>query len=131
MFFFYSARILRGLRIAARLGLSFSKDIETAIHKQAFSLLNLSTVLFKIFIRSTDYISLYSNGCLYKINLIVSASYKLVYSVQDNDGDRLYAVIRGCRIFTPFTSQISHSRDVATISGYSLTVYMHYSSKRI
>ncbi|PWA63823.1 polynucleotide adenylyltransferase family protein [Artemisia annua] len=37
------ARILRGLRIAARLGLSFSKDIEAAIHKQAPSLLNLAT----------------------------------------------------------------------------------------
>ncbi|KAL4577765.1 hypothetical protein LXL04_013878 [Taraxacum kok-saghyz] len=36
------ARILRGLRIAARLGLSFSKDIETAIHKHASSLLDLS-----------------------------------------------------------------------------------------
>nr|GFD14155.1 polynucleotide adenylyltransferase family protein [Tanacetum cinerariifolium] len=34
------ARILRGLRIAARLGLSFSKDIEAAIHRQASSLLN-------------------------------------------------------------------------------------------
>ncbi|GJS19665.1 polynucleotide adenylyltransferase family protein [Tanacetum coccineum] len=37
------ARILRGLRIAARLGLSFSKDIEAAIHRQAPSLLNLAT----------------------------------------------------------------------------------------
>ncbi|KAI3747674.1 hypothetical protein L6452_10252 [Arctium lappa] len=36
------ARILRGLRIAARLGLSFSKDTETAIHKQASSILVLS-----------------------------------------------------------------------------------------
>ncbi|KAI3794320.1 hypothetical protein L1987_36949 [Smallanthus sonchifolius] len=36
------ARILRGLRIAARLGLSFSKDIETAIHKHASSILSLS-----------------------------------------------------------------------------------------
>ncbi|KAK1410517.1 hypothetical protein QVD17_37054 [Tagetes erecta] len=36
------ARILRGLRIAARLGLSFSKDIENAIHKHASSILNLS-----------------------------------------------------------------------------------------
>lgn len=36
------ARILRGLRIAARLGLSFSKDTETAIHKQASSILALS-----------------------------------------------------------------------------------------
>ncbi|CAH1420103.1 unnamed protein product [Lactuca virosa] len=36
------ARILRGLRIAARLGLSFSKDIESAIHKHASSLLDLS-----------------------------------------------------------------------------------------
>nr|XP_043631095.1 uncharacterized protein LOC122602557 isoform X2 [Erigeron canadensis] len=36
------ARILRGLRIAARLGLSLSKDIETAIYKQASSILNLS-----------------------------------------------------------------------------------------
>ncbi|KAM0003919.1 putative polynucleotide adenylyltransferase [Helianthus debilis subsp. tardiflorus] len=37
------ARILRGLRIAARLGLSFSKDIESAIHKHASSILSLST----------------------------------------------------------------------------------------
>ncbi|KAL8246845.1 hypothetical protein R6Q59_008061 [Mikania micrantha] len=37
------ARILRGLRIAARLSLSFSKDIETAIHNHASSILNLST----------------------------------------------------------------------------------------
>ncbi|KAJ9540844.1 hypothetical protein OSB04_027350 [Centaurea solstitialis] len=36
------ARILRGLRIAARLGLSFSKDTETAIHKLASSILDLS-----------------------------------------------------------------------------------------
>ncbi|XP_076889525.1 uncharacterized protein LOC143540307 [Bidens hawaiensis] len=36
------ARILRGLRIAARLGLSLSKDVETAIHKLASSILNLS-----------------------------------------------------------------------------------------
>ncbi|KAI3721131.1 hypothetical protein L2E82_32135 [Cichorium intybus] len=36
------ARILRGLRIAARHGLSFSKDIETAIHKHVSSLLDLS-----------------------------------------------------------------------------------------
>ncbi|CAI9272231.1 unnamed protein product [Lactuca saligna] len=36
------ARILRGLRIAARLGLSFSKDIDSAIHKHASSLLDLS-----------------------------------------------------------------------------------------
>nr|KAJ0209101.1 hypothetical protein LSAT_V11C400203350 [Lactuca sativa] len=35
-------RTLRGLRIATRLGLSFSKDIETAIHKHASSLLDLS-----------------------------------------------------------------------------------------
>ncbi|MFS7915537.1 putative CCA tRNA nucleotidyltransferase [Helianthus anomalus] len=37
------ARILQGLRIAARLGLSFSKDIESAIHKHASSILSLST----------------------------------------------------------------------------------------
>ncbi|KAJ0770846.1 putative polynucleotide adenylyltransferase [Helianthus annuus] len=36
------ARILRGLRLAARLGLSFSKDIESAIHKHASSILTLS-----------------------------------------------------------------------------------------
>ncbi|KAK1440520.1 hypothetical protein QVD17_06348 [Tagetes erecta] len=35
------ARILRGIRIAARLGLSFSKDIESAIRKHASSILNL------------------------------------------------------------------------------------------
>ncbi|KAI3704478.1 hypothetical protein L1987_74699 [Smallanthus sonchifolius] len=35
------ARILRGLRIAARLGLSFSKDVEAAIHKHALSVLTL------------------------------------------------------------------------------------------
>ncbi|GJR81001.1 hypothetical protein Tco_0151786 [Tanacetum coccineum] len=43
MAIFFSARILRGLRIAARLGLSFSKDIEAVIHRQAPSLLNLAT----------------------------------------------------------------------------------------
>ncbi|GJS62322.1 hypothetical protein Tco_0657106 [Tanacetum coccineum] len=43
------ARILRGLRIAARLGLSFSKDIEAAIHRQAPFLLNLAMVLFPNF----------------------------------------------------------------------------------
>ncbi|KAK9071478.1 hypothetical protein SSX86_010047 [Deinandra increscens subsp. villosa] len=37
------ARILRGIRIAARLGLSFSKDIESAIHRHASSMLTLST----------------------------------------------------------------------------------------
>ncbi|XP_057981490.1 uncharacterized protein LOC131166879 isoform X2 [Malania oleifera] len=35
------ARILRGLRIAARLGLSFSKDTETAIHKLSLSIMSL------------------------------------------------------------------------------------------
>ncbi|KAI3808356.1 hypothetical protein L1987_24305 [Smallanthus sonchifolius] len=38
---FCSARNLRGLRIAARLGLSFSKDVEAAIHKHASSVLTL------------------------------------------------------------------------------------------
>ncbi|KAF5798532.1 putative tRNA nucleotidyltransferase/poly(A) polymerase, RNA and SrmB-binding protein [Helianthus annuus] len=38
-----TARILQGVRIAARLGLSFSKDIESAIHKHASSILSLST----------------------------------------------------------------------------------------
>lgn len=51
---FYSARILRGIRIAARLGLSFSKDIESAIHKHSSSILNLGAVSNEIIISSTD-----------------------------------------------------------------------------
>lgn len=45
MFFFpNTARILRGLRIAARLGLSLSKDIETAIPEFVSSVANLGQV---------------------------------------------------------------------------------------
>lgn len=43
---FHLARILRGLRISARLGLSFSKDIEIAICKLVPSVSNLAKVLF-------------------------------------------------------------------------------------
>lgn len=40
-----TARILRGLRIAARLGLSLSKDVETAIPEFISSVANLDQVL--------------------------------------------------------------------------------------
>ncbi|CAI9282472.1 unnamed protein product [Lactuca saligna] len=43
------ARIPWGLRIPARLGLSFSNDIETTIHKHASSLLDLSHNLQSVF----------------------------------------------------------------------------------
>lgn len=39
------ARILRGLRIAARLGLSFSKKTETAMHDLSPSIKSLGKVL--------------------------------------------------------------------------------------
>lgn len=41
----YAARILRGLRIAGRLGLSISKDTEIAILKLSSSIINLAKVL--------------------------------------------------------------------------------------
>ena len=43
-----AARILRGLRIAARLGLSFSEETETAIHDLSSSILNLAKVTKEI-----------------------------------------------------------------------------------
>ena len=42
--FSYAARILRGLRIAARLGLSFSKDTESAMHDLSASIEGLDKV---------------------------------------------------------------------------------------
>lgn len=44
IFFPKTARILRGLRIAARLGLSLSKDIETAIPEFVSSVANVGQV---------------------------------------------------------------------------------------
>lgn len=43
-FSFSSARMLRGLRLAARLKLSFSKDIEIAMHKLSSSIMKLDKV---------------------------------------------------------------------------------------
>lgn len=43
-FSFSSARMLRGLRLAARLKLSFSKDIENAMHKLSSSIMKLDKV---------------------------------------------------------------------------------------
>lgn len=43
----FAARILRGLRIAARLGLSFAKDTEEAIHDLYASVKTLDKV-FKV-----------------------------------------------------------------------------------
>lgn len=40
----HTARILRGLRIAARLNLSISKETEIAIHKLSSSILKLAKV---------------------------------------------------------------------------------------
>lgn len=42
--FFFSARILRGLRLAARLNLSFTKEIEDAMHELSSSIMSLSKV---------------------------------------------------------------------------------------
>lgn len=43
----HTARILRGLRIAARLGLSLSKDTATAIHNYSSSVQGLGKVVAK------------------------------------------------------------------------------------
>lgn len=54
----HTARILRGLRIAARLRLSISKETETAIHKCSSSILTLTTViLFELYL--FDFCSLF------------------------------------------------------------------------
>lgn len=41
---FFSARILRGLRLAARLNLSFTKEIEDAMHELSSAIMSLSNV---------------------------------------------------------------------------------------
>lgn len=44
LMFLQSARILRGLRLAARLNFSFSKEADSAIRKHSSSILNLAKV---------------------------------------------------------------------------------------
>lgn len=48
-----AARILRGIRLAARLGLSFSKDADAAIRNLSSSIMNLAKVPQKNFIEIT------------------------------------------------------------------------------
>ncbi|XP_071707087.1 uncharacterized protein [Rutidosis leptorrhynchoides] len=83
------ARILRGIRIAARLGLSLSKDVETAIHKQASSLLNLSTVRLMM---EMDYMLSYgaaesSLGLLHRFNILeILLPFQAAYISRQNRG---------------------------------------------
>ena len=58
----HAARILRGLRIAARLGLSLSKDTETAILDLSSSVQSLGKVVAKDLNEITFLNELYNNN---------------------------------------------------------------------
>ena len=123
-----AARILRGLRIAARLGLSFSKDTETAIHNHSASLTTLAKVLGSFLSWILLFLVLFpilkgllpSFVCvkLFKFHSMFSTSSMIFscYSGKNNDGVELYALIWSCWAFTPSASEIQSAENFSSLS---------------
>lgn len=102
----FTARILRAIRIAARLGFSLTKDVAVSVKELSSSLLRLDPV----------YLSFFSlvrpSSCEVWTEHLLSSS-----AVKGSDGNQLYAGLWVCRSFFKVVMEIWSHGDSSTYPG--------------
>ena len=92
---YISARILRGFRIAARLGFQFSSETSNAIHDLSSSIINIDKVYF---LGTSEY--KLTIVCTFSYGFLLSSAFCLIYCVgKVDDGNELYNVLWGSSAF--------------------------------
>lgn len=113
--FLFSARILRGIRIASRLGFGFTRETARSVINLSFSVLRLDKVYLGLFLAILFLVSSF-----YIDKVAIFFIFFLTLG-KTSDGNELHVSIWFCRVFAEVIMEIRSSRYTITISG--ITIY--------
>ena len=116
----FTARILRGVRIAARLGFRFTKDIAYSVRELSSTVLRLDKVFKNLVPRNRVYV------LLNQIKAYHSSHFFLITNALGKDihGNELHASLWLCRSFLEIIMEIWTPGDTSTHSGMEVLLLL-------